>query len=338
MPVGSSTLPSASELIGDAIDDPRLMQKLSEDDERQIIQRRLHDRVAAQPRIHFPADDIEVSFVRDGSKGVEFDARHEQLNISQRVVDTILHPTRAAIESLTQDIKTKGGFLLSYQGVGSERLSQCLDLSHPEQGGWVMDETSGRPVTEATAWQKGERVIGGDGHFWVPPDREITLGEIPLPIESGDVVLEGQKIIEEILADPACAVLIADICAIMPKMGFASATEDVALHEIATLNESRSHQLQYAIAAIASVKGMVDAEGNSLGAEFDPGLLNVASVILHTRAGLPGCVLGRQTNRRSPVQMQDGTWASLIVDWYITAQKLADLKRRDDVRIAQPLV
>ncbi len=328
---------SVTQMVLDAVRDPTLPDQLRQDSEREKIQRRLMQRIGSAVRVHFPADEIEVQFVADAKRGSDFDARHELLNVSARVIETIRFGTDNQIAQLTKDIQGQGGFLMSYKGVGEQRIENRLDSRWSEEGGWVMAETSGRPVNSETNWQPGERIVGGDGHFWVPPDREIDLGDLPLPIADEDVVLEGEKIIEEILSDPACAVLIADICATTPKMGFASATEDVALHQISLLNATRRHQLKYAIAAIASVKGLENEQGEPIGREFDPGLLNVASVILHTRANLPGCMLGRQTNRKVSATLPDGTPVSLLVDWYITAQKLAGIQPRKDVRFLNSL-
>lgn len=328
-----ASLPSDSELFHHALQESS--QRRRQQSEQEAVNRRLSERIASTPNIHFPADNIEVEFVTNPDRGVEFDRRHQDLNISQRVVSVIQSGIAEHIDALTKDVKDRGGFLIDYDGVGADRIRRSIDRSRPYEGGWLMVEATGCPVDKATGIA-GERIVGGDGHFWVPPDRVIESGDLPLP-SGEDHVYEGRRIIEEIMADPACAVLIADICSVAPNMGFASAIEHTALEQISHLNDVRSHKLRYAIAAIAGIRGLLDQSGRPLAEQSDLDIANVASVILHTRGQIPGKLLGLQMNHVVPSKLPDGTPVSLLVDWYVTAQKLEGIRPRKNVRVINGL-
>lgn len=306
---------------------------------RAAMRERLVRRIETMPStLRFPAEGMQVEFVADVSRGPEFDLRHNFLLRTNEVVTALLSRQKERMRPVMEAIQANGGFFEVYDGICAKRLQDHLDWKNPQEGGWLMAETSGCPVTSETGYVRGPRVIGGDGHFQIPPDRRLTYDEhdIPLPIGSKDIVIEGDQIIQEIVSDPACAMLIADICSLpgTHRMGFAAVTEDVAISEAAKLNPDRQHPLKYVVAAITSIKGLVDKNKNDLIEPLETGWLNVPSIVMHTRrAAFSGTVLGKQVNRYVPVELPAGDPGALRVDRYITVQNISGVRPRPDVRV-----
>ncbi len=275
--------------------------------------------------IRHKAQDIIVTKIEDPARGPEFDYRHEKLNITPEVVATALshEPDRAFL--LRRKIRDRGGFLEHYSDVGAGRIAETVRPGENDGGGWLMLEASGSLVKGGVPHP---RIVGGDGHFFVPPDKQLFVPSVPLPIdqERHDVVFdEGLDALREILADPACAMLVSDICTVEEARGcgFASATEDTAIDRAKELNQERTHKLRYLVAAIAAVRGVLDSHGRMIGIEFKPSLLNMISLIMHVRRQAhEGLIMGIQRGRTVPTELPGGDKGEILLDWYTTAQPI----------------
>lgn len=332
-----NTSPSLDAALHSAATSADLEGALQDRKKQKKAAERLQELIAQMPSgPRFKAENFAVEFVHDPARGPDFDRRHDALNISHRVVEAFLASTRNDLEELSASIGLNGGFLINYEGVGAERIGAHLTPSTQDQGGWIMAETSGSPIDRRN-YQPLPQIVGADGHFYVPADRDGITSAVPLPVDENDIVLNGQQIIDEITNDPACALLIADICSVPEahQMGFASATEDAVLSEVQKLNRYRNHPLRYAIAAIAGIKGLRNANMEPIGHALNDELLNAVSLILHTRRHLkaPGKWLGKKTSNMVSVELPSGDTGFLDVDWNITAQPLAGLQPRSDVKI-----
>lgn len=283
-------------------------------------------------------DDISVEFVRSPDRGVNFDARHNAMLLTRESVEALLSGDQERINELRAKVETRGGFFLRYQGEGKERLEHAYSHDRPGEGGWLMAETSGRPMLDPTREEFSKKVLGGDGQFLILPDRDnVSSDELPLPdILRGDTVMEGEAILQEIMNDPACAMLIADIATLEEyrRYGFARATEDAAfMRVLLDINHHRQKTVKYALAAMASLKGVQDANHQNLSPIHEPGMRNMPSLLLHvSKPGrAPGFILGKQKGRTVPVELPAGDQGHLLFDWYVTAQPLANVKPRSDI-------
>jgi hypothetical protein len=137
----------------------------------------------------------------------------------------------------------------------------------------------------------------------------------------------GQGVLDEILADPACAFLIADICAYphARQKGVASKVEDAAFTIARGLNAGgRTHKLKYAVSAMANVVSVTDERGDVVW-KFDPQVLNIISLVMHTkRATKPGILIGEQREQvLADIETDTGKFA-INGDWYLAAQRVDD--------------
>ncbi len=283
-------------------------------------------------------DDISVEFVRSPERGVNFDTRHNAMLVTREAVEALLSGDQERIGELRTKIETRGGFFLRYQGEGKERLEHAYAADNPGEGGWLMAETSARPILDGTGEEVSDKVLGGDGQFLILPDRDdASSDELPLPdVLRGDALIEGEAVLQEILSDPACAMLIADIATAEEyrRYGFARATEDAAfMRVLLDINHHRRKTVKYALAAMASLKGVQDANHQSLSPVHEPGMRNMPSLLLHvSKPGrAPGFILGKQKGRTVPVELPAGDQGHLLFDWYVTAQPLANVRHRSDI-------
>ena len=286
--------------------------------------------------------NIEVEFVRSPVRGQDFDARHNRLLITRQAVEILLRGDPEEIKRFRAAIADCGGFLLPYNGVGTERTGDAYDSGQPEKGGWLMAEASGIPVRSSSV--PDGRVVGADAQIYVPPDKviEYSSERAPLPVGPDDRPFEGDSIIAEILRNPQTAMLISDISAVpeWQRFGFAAACEDGAFKRVITeINKVRENAngIKYALAAIASLKGVQDKNHRNLTDVLDPGLRFIRSVLLHTLRSnrAPGVILGKQVGHTVPAELPCGEQGHLLLDWYLTAQPLAGMNIRDDITLRE---
>ncbi len=271
--------------------------------------------------------DVQVERVTNPERGPSFDFRHNQLLTRDALVEVLASNDSERIRALEDEIAESGGFLLEYNGVGTERLNNAFDFNDPARGGWIMLETSAIPLDKNGAPLTSGKVLGADGQFYIPPDSDDASPEhFPLLEAGRDVIMNGLVISEGIKTHPAEAMCIADISAVREysRFGFAAVTEDAAFYLLQEINGLRQHTIKYVVAAIASVKGVMDNEGALLAPALDgSGLSNLRSLNLHiNRRNARGFLHGKQSGRRVPVNLPDKTPGSLIVDWFVTVQEV----------------
>jgi len=284
--------------------------------------------------------DIQVEFVRSPSRGVDFDNRHNNLLITENVIEVLLSQEKEHIDELRRSIANKGGFLMRYHGVGEERLRNVYDNNNPQKGGWLMQETSGIVYKDGAPITEG-RVIGADGQFFIPPDDETANTDLfPLLQNGKDQFLDAENLSEDVRKNPASAMLVADISSVSTYngLGFAAATEDAAFNRIKNeINFVRSTSIKYIFAAIASVKAVTNSKKELLAPPLEPeGMRNYRSIILHTlRGNASGYIHGKQRHHYVPVGLPAGDRGYLLVDWYVTVQDLENIEPRTDLQMSE---
>ncbi len=289
-------------------------------------------------------EDIEVEFVRNPARGADFDRRHNDLLITREVIETLLSQEKARISAMRTQVARSGGFLMRYDRVGEQRLHDVYDGQNPVKGGWLMAETSGIPLDRSGQRIAG-RVLGADGQFYIPPDDDTaTPDPFPLLQIGKDSFLDAPMTSEEVRTHPQTAMLIADISSVreFTGYGFSAATEDAAfLRVVQEINAQRSgiNAIKYALAAIASVKGVMDKNKVLLAPALDPeGMRNYRSMFLHTlRGDASGDLLGKQVRHLVPVELPAGDEGFLYVDWYVTSQRLENATMRSDLALRDEL-
>lgn len=272
--------------------------------------------------------DIQVEFVTNPERGVDFDIRHNQLLIRDELVKVLSANNPVKIRELEEQIAESGGFLLKYDGEGRERLLDAYDFKNPKKGGWLMAETSAIPLDRGGNPLTKNRVLGADGQFYIPPDSDDASPDLFPLLEAGtDSILDGETISEDIKTRPAHAMLIADISAVREysRFGFAAVTEDAAFYRlIHEINQQRERVIKYVVAAVASVKGVMDNRGVLQAPVLEQsGLRNWRSLNLHTNRGnARGFLHGKQKNHEVPVTLLNEQPGKLLVDWYVTIQEV----------------
>lgn len=272
------------------------------------------------------ASEVHVRFLHDPRHGEDFDRRHNALLVTRMLIEALLSQNPDRICEVRREIEGRGGFLMQYNGEGAHRLTKAYSTQMPEAGGWLMTETTGR-MNGAPL-----HVMGADGQFYIPPDdTRLFDTDLPIPEFPADRPIEGDAALAAIQEDPRIAMLVGDIAAFREYQGrgLAAATEDAAYARVAqVINEQRVHKIQYALAAIASIKGLRDDAGNDLVPPMDPGMRNLRSVLLHTvrNRSTPGMILAQLRGRTTDVELPDGAPGKLLVDWYVTGQPIENAK------------
>jgi len=281
--------------------------------------------------------EVAVEFVRNPDRGASFDLRHNQLLITRALIEALLSKDDDRMQEMENQVAQSGGFLMTYDGEGKQRLENAYNFDRPKEGGWLMAETSAVPLgRDGQPLQEG-RVLGADGQFLIPADNNDDVPkDFPL-LGEHDYVLDGETISQDVKARPSSAMLIGDIAALREysRYGFAAVTEDAAftrlIHEI---NTQRENKIQYILAAIAGVKGIMNNKGELLHTALEPGIRNWRSLNLHmNRRSAPGFLHGKQRDRRVDVELPAGDMGQLIVDWYVTVQRVSKIVPNIEIHI-----
>lgn len=275
---------------------------------------------------------ITVTDVRDSARGDELDAWHNHpgVNRGKKVVEAALGRCPIAAEELARLVKRDGGFFQHYRRVTGRRIADGMH-ARSDGGGWLVLVGS-QAEGEAEGGLSASWRAGGHGDFLFPADKADATTVVPLPVGRHDrVSARGRSILEEIVKDPASAVLEADLCTYphARRMGVGAAIErrlsDIADH----LNTAggRIHRIKYVVSAIARILRVCDHRGREVW-RFDPPVFNEISFLMHTRRRRnPGVLIGEQRRQKIARIRHDEVPYALEGEWAIVAQRLPALRR-----------
>ncbi len=269
--------------------------------------------------------DLRGELVRDPSRAAALAQRHERLNIASDVVMTALAEDREAWRSMYAKIDRYGGFFEHYdEDFVRDRIE---DPAGPEKGGWIVAASYGKPRPQDA------EIEGGDIQLWVPPDDAKSLPESIALTEKDFVNKDTQRILDFLRQYPMRTAWTSDVCSERGQgfetHGFASTATSTAFSRIADLNRGREHPVDFTLAAIAEVTGVLGENGEEL-RSIDPPWPNTQSLILHRRVrktavgvNLASWELGKQLDRRVPVTLPDGRSFFIRMNWSIVCQELS---------------
>ncbi|HRH93412.1 MAG TPA: hypothetical protein PKV72_02675 [Candidatus Peribacteria bacterium] len=277
--------------------------------------------------VRMKAEEIEIEDVLDPSRGDALDAWHNHpgVNSGLRTVEVALRKDQALAQAFAEAVNNSGAF---YQQYVNETRGRIDDGMHTrgDGGGWKIFVGSGRIRSNSAPFHLGARQNYAHGDFLFPADKKGVEPVVPLPTGKQDIVFpSGKHILDEILADPACAFLIADICSYPQgrQLGVASKVEDHAFDLARQMNAGtgRAHQLKYAVSAMANVVSVTD-ENDGVVWTFAPSALNLISLVMHTkRAVRQGTIIGEQREQKIAEITLDDRRYTINGDWYIAAQR-----------------
>lgn len=277
--------------------------------------------------VRMKAEDVIIEDVVDPSRGDGLDAWHNHpgVNSGLRTVEVALQRDQALAQSFAEAVNNSGAF---YQQYVNETRGRITDGMHTRSdgGGWKVFVGSGRIRSNSAPFQLAGRQDYAHGDFLFPADKKGVEPVVPLPTGKQDIVFpSGQHILDEILADPACAFLIADICSYPQgrQLGIASKVEDHAFDLARRMNSGtgREHPLKYAVSAMANVVSVTD-EKDEVVWTFTPSALNLISLVMHTkRAVRQGTIIGEQRQQKIAEITLGGRKYTINGDWYIAAQR-----------------
>jgi GNAT superfamily N-acetyltransferase len=274
-------------------------------------------------------EDIAIEDVLDPDRGPELDAWHNHpgVNSGPRAVAVALARNHALATQFAESVNKSGAFYQQYVDETRPRIADGMH-TRTDGGGWKVFVGSGRIRSTEEPYDLGPRNNAAHGDFLFPPDTTLEEPVVPVPTGKHDVVFPSSKhILEEILHDPACAFLIADICAYPHARGagIASKVEDRAFQLAQQLNTgtaSLAHKLKYAVSAMANVVS-VENEAGEVVWTFNPPALNLISLVMHTRrSARPGFIIGEQRHQKIADVAVEGKKYVIKGDWVLAAQRL----------------
>lgn len=274
-------------------------------------------------------EEIRVEDVLDADRGDELDTWHNHgtINRGREVVTVALQQNPAAAQQLAEAINAHGAFFQQYMGETRKRIEGGMH-TRTDGGGWKIYAGHGRVRATEAPFDLLPAQPGAHGDFLFPADKDAAELVVPLPTAAHDVIYPlGRQVLDQILADPACAFLIADICAYphARQKGVAARVEDAAFAHARAMNAAgRKHKLQYGVSAMANVVSVTNEQGEVVW-QFDPQMLNIISLVMHTkRATKPGILIGEQRGQKIAEIETDAGKFAINGDWYIAAQRVEE--------------
>jgi hypothetical protein len=328
--MAKKSLPSIDKLLAASFQRPDLeadvhLAVASAEAERAALQRV----TGILKTVRMAMEEITIEDVTDPARGDALDAWHNHPAINSGMHAVVVASKRNQLAAVTfaESVNKYGAFYQQYVGETRKRIEGGMH-TRTDGGGWKILVGHGRIRSNEEPFELGPLQPGAHGDFLFPADTDGAELVVPVPSQPLDVVYPlGQGVLDEILADPACAFLIADICAYphARQKGVASKVEDAAFTIARGLNAGgRTHKLKYAVSAMANVVSVTDERGDVVW-KFDPQVLNIISLVMHTkRATKPGILIGEQREQvLADIETDAGKFA-INGDWYLAAQRVDD--------------